>query len=45
MVCILATLKVKKGKEELFEKIFVELSKNVREIEKGNIFYLSLIHI
>ena len=33
MVCILATLKVKKGKEELFEKIFVELSKNVREIE------------
>ena len=39
MVCILATLKVKKGKEELFEKIFVELSKNVREIEKGNIFY------
>ena len=39
MVCILATLKVKKGKEELFEKIFVELSKNVRKIEKGNIFY------
>ena len=39
MVCILATLKVKKGKEELFEKIFVELSENVREIEKGNIFY------
>ena len=32
MVCILATLKVKKGKEELFEKIFVELSKNVRKI-------------
>ena len=39
MICILATLKVKKGKEELFEKTFVELSKNVREIEKGNIFY------
>ena len=39
MVCILATLKVKKGKEELFEKIFVELSENVREVEKGNIFY------
>ena len=39
MICILATLKVKKGKEELFEKTFIELSKNVREIEKGNIFY------
>ena len=39
MICILATLKVKKGKEELFEKIFIELSKDVREIEKGNIFY------
>ena len=39
MVCILATLKVKKGKEELFENIFVELSKNVRKIDKGNIFY------
>ena len=35
----LMELKIKKGKEELFEKIFVELSKNVREIEKGNIFY------
>tara|TARA_B100001057_G_scaffold103961_1_gene101384 strand:+ start:105 stop:407 length:303 start_codon:yes stop_codon:yes gene_type:complete len=39
MICILATLKVKKGKEELFEKIFIELSKDVREIERGNIFY------
>ena len=39
MICILATLKVKKGKEELFEKTFIELSKDVREREKGNIFY------
>ena len=39
MICILATLKVKKEKEALFEKTFIELSKNVREIEKGNIFY------
>ena len=39
MICILATLKIKEGKEDLFEKIFIELSRNVREIEKGNIFY------
>jgi len=39
MICILATLKFKKGKEELFEKTFIELSKNLRKIEKGNIFY------
>ena len=38
MICILATLKVKKGKEELFEKTFIELSKNVREIEKAIFF-------
>ena len=39
MICILATLKVKKGKEELFEKTFIELSKNLKKIKKGNIFY------
>ena len=39
MICILATIKVKEGKEGLFEETFINLSKEVREKEKGNIFY------
>ena len=39
MICILATIKVKEGKEGLFEETFINLSKEVRENEKGNIFY------
>ena len=39
MICILATIKVKEGKEDLFEETFINLSKEVREKEKGNIFY------
>ena len=39
MICILATIKVKEGKEDLFEKTFIDLSREVRENEKGNIFY------
>ena len=39
MICILATIKVKEGKEGLFEESFINLSKEVREKEKGNIFY------
>ena len=31
MICILATIKSKEGKEELFEETFVKLSKEVRE--------------
>ena len=39
MICILATIKVKEGKEGLFEETFINLSKEVRKNEKGNIFY------
>ncbi len=39
MICILATIKVKEGKEGLFVETFINLSKEVRENEKGNIFY------
>ena len=39
MICILATIKVKEGKESLFEETFINLSKEVRKNEKGNIFY------
>ena len=39
MICILATIKVKEGKEGLFQETFIKLSKEVREKEKGNIFY------
>ena len=39
MICILATLKVKKGKEILFEETFISLTKEVRINEEGNIFY------
>jgi quinol monooxygenase YgiN len=39
MICILATINVKEGKEELFEETFIKLSKEVKENEKGNIFY------
>ena len=39
MICILATIKVKEGKEGLFEETFINLSKEVREKEKGNIYY------
>ena len=39
MICILATIKVKEGKEGLVEETFINLSKEVREKEKGNIFY------
>ena len=57
MICILATLKVKKNKIDDFEDIFKKLSAEVRANEIGNIFYqvakdreientyLSLIHI
>jgi heme-degrading monooxygenase HmoA len=31
MICILATIKVKEGKEDLFEKTFIDLSREVRE--------------
>ena len=41
MICILATIKVKEGKEGLFEETFINLSKEVREKEKGNAFPLS----
>lgn len=39
MICILATIKVKEGKEGLFVETFINLSKEVRENEEGNIFY------
>ena len=39
MVCVLATLKVKEDKTEDFEKIFKNLSEDVRSNEEGNIFY------
>ena len=39
MICILATIKVKEGKEGLFEETFINLSKEVRKNEKGNVFY------
>ena len=39
MVCVLATLKVKEEKISEFEKIFIELSDQVRSNEEGNIFY------
>ena len=39
MICILATIKVKEGKEGLYEETFINQSKEVREKEKGNIFY------
>ena len=39
MICILATIKIKEGKEGLFEETFVKLSKEVRNNEPGNIFY------
>ena len=39
MICILATLKVKKNKINDFEDIFKKLSAEVRSNEIGNIFY------
>jgi|TARA_B110000483_G_C17918465_1_gene435882 quinol monooxygenase YgiN len=39
MICILATLRVKEGKERLFEETFIGLTKEVRTNEEGNIFY------
>jgi len=39
MVCVLATLKVKEEKISEFEKIFIELTDQVRSNEEGNIFY------
>ena len=39
LIWFLATIKVKEGKEGLFEETFINLSKEVREKEKGNIFY------
>ena len=39
MICILATITVKEGKEGLFEETFINLSKEVRKNEKGNVFY------
>ena len=39
MICILATLKVKKNKIDDFEDIFKKLSAEVRANEIGNIFY------
>ena len=39
MICILATIKIKEGKEKLFEETFVKLSREVKKNEPGNIFY------
>ena len=39
MICILATIKVKEGKEKLFEETFIKLSGDVKKNEPGNIFY------
>ena len=39
MICILAIIKIKEGKEKLFEETFVKLSKEVKKNESGNIFY------
>ena len=39
MVCVLATLKVKKEKTSEFEEVFKNLSEEVRSKESGNIFY------
>ena len=39
MICVLVKIKVKKNKQKEFEGIFKSLSKEIRENEKGNIFY------
>ena len=39
MICILATIKIKEGKEKLFEETFIKLSGDVKKNEPGNIFY------
>ena len=39
MICVLVKVKAKKNKQKKFEEIFKSLSKEVREKEKGNIFY------
>ena len=39
MICVLVKVKVKKNKQKEFEGIFKSLSREIRENEKGNIFY------
>ena len=39
MICVLVKIKVKKDRQKEFEKIFKSLSKEIKEKERGNIFY------
>ena len=39
MICVLVKIKVKKDRQKEFERIFKSLSKEIKEKERGNIFY------
>ena len=39
MICVLVKIKVKKDRQKEFERIFKSFSKEIKEKERGNLFY------